>query len=152
MQRAIWILILTVFFMPLVAHGEDVKDVLERYEQALREQDSDTIAALMAEDARISVAMQIGDEAPMVISLTRDEFLQQQRALWRFASDHAFSIGKPAIRKASEDNGAQASFTMKEEYDLFQTTLHRENNIHLELVPDGDRLLIHTLRIRTREW
>ncbi|MCK0154200.1 hypothetical protein MWU49_10840 [Alcanivorax sp. S6407] len=133
------------------ANSDDVVDFLVDYEQAIREQDNGKVAGMLADDVAVQVSMLTGNEAPTVISLSRDEFLQQQRLLWRFASAHSFTIKKPDIRKAA-DEGWEVSFQMQEEYALFQTSLNRENSVRLRLVRRGDELVIQEIRTRSREW
>jgi hypothetical protein len=149
-MRAITLLIamLLVLFSPAQAAGPD--RLMEQLRQALQQRDSAAVAALFASDARVKVTLLMEQEAPMVVSLTRAEYLQQQQALWNFASDYRFTVDDLEAQKVEQ--GWRLTFDQKERYQLFRDTLNRDNRITLQTeIRDGEHRItaIHT---RTRQW
>ena len=149
-MRAITLLIgmLLVLFSPAQADGPN--RLMEQFRQALQQRNSAAVAALFAPDARVKVTLLMEQEAPMVVSLTCAEYLQQQRALWNFASDYRFTVDDLETQKVEQ--GWRLTFDQKERYQLFRDTLNRDNRITLQTeIRDGEHRItaIHT---RTRQW
>jgi len=149
-MRAITLLIgmLLVFSSPVQADGPN--RLMEQFRQALQQRDSAAVAALFAPDARVKVTLLMEQEAPMVVSLTRAEYLQQQRALWNFASDYHFTVDDLETQKVEQ--GWRLTFDQKERYQLFRDTLNRDNRITLQTeIRDGEHR-ITAIDTRTRQW
>ena len=86
----------------------------------------------------------------MVVSLTRAEYLQQQRALWNFASDYTFTVDDLETQKVEQ--GWQLTFDQKERYLLFQEALNRDNRITLQTEIRDGKSVITAIHTRTRQW
>lgn len=151
-----WKAMLAIVMLCCVArgHADDAAHWLEQYEKVLQQQDGQRMAALIVPGASVRVVMEVNDGEPMIISLSREEFLQQQRALWSFASeyDFSFSQAKTSALPASDGAGWRVAFTQQERYALFGSTLKRENRITVHLLAEADQLRISEIEIRTREW
>lgn len=152
--RMLMVVLLSSF--SLVGHGDNAStqspaDFVKAYETVLRQQDNGLLASMLADDVTVQVTLLMADEEPMLISLTRDEFLQQQRALWLFASVHEFHFDKPVVRKDA-DEGWQVTVEQQERYELFRSSLNRENRIALVLEQRDDALLIKEIHTQSREW
>jgi len=149
-MRAITLLIITLWVFSSPAQADGPNRLMEQFRQALQQRDSAAVAALFAPDARVKVTLLMEQEAPMVVSLTRAEYLQQQRALWNFASDYRFTVDDLETQKVEQ--GWRLTFDQKERYQLFRDTLNRDNRITLQTeIRDGEHRItaIHT---RTRQW
>ena len=152
--RMLMVVLLSSF--SLVGYGDNAStqspaDFVKAYETVLRQQDNGLLASMLADDVTVQVTLLMADEEPMLISLTRDEFLQQQRALWLFASVHEFHFDKPVVRKVA-DEGWQVTVEQQERYELFRSSLNRENRIALVLEQRDDALLIKEIHTQSREW
>lgn len=149
-MRAITVLIgmLLVLFSPAQADGPN--HLMEKFRQALQQRDSAAVAALFASDASVKVTLLMAQEAPMVVSLTREEYLQQQRALWNFASDYSFTVDDLETQKVEQ--GWQLTFHQQERYRLFQSVLSRDNRITLQTEMRDGKSVITAIHTRTRQW
>ncbi|ERS15036.1 hypothetical protein [Alloalcanivorax xenomutans] len=133
-----------------LVHADAASRLVERYVQALQQRDDTALAALLTEDTRIKVTLLMGQEPPMVISLTRAEYLQQQRALWNFASDHAVTVGDRSVSEKGE--GASVTFEQKERYKLLQGTLNRNSQMTLRTRSRDGKSIITEIQARIRQW
>ncbi|MGJ3256312.1 MAG: hypothetical protein ACFE0K_08295 [Alcanivorax sp.] len=149
-MRAITMLIslLLVFAAPAQADGPH--RLMEQFRQAFQQRNSTAVAALFAPDASVKVTLLMEQEAPMVVSLSRAEYLQQQRALWNFASDYSFTVGDLETQQVTQ--GWQLTFNQKERYRLFQGTLNRDNRITLQTEIRDGKSVITAIHTRTRQW
>ena len=149
-MRAITLLIskLLVLFSPAQADGPH--GLVEQFREALLQRNSTAVAALFAPDAQIKVTLLLEQEPPMVVSLTRAEYLQQQRALWNFASDYTFTVDDLETQKVEQ--GWQLTFDQKERYLLFQEALNRDNRITLQTEIRDGKSVITAIHTRTRQW
>ena len=149
-MRAITLLIsmLLVLFSP--AQADEPHRLMEQFRQALQQRNSTAVAALFAPDASIKVSLLLEQEPPMVVSLTRAEYLQQQRALWHFASDYTFTVDDLETQKVEQ--GWQLTFDQKERYLLFQEALNRDNRITLQTEIRDGKSVITAIHTRTRQW
>ena len=149
-MRAIALLIsmLLVLFSPAQADGPH--GLVEQFREALLQRNSTAVAALFAPDAHIKVTLLLEQEPPMVVSLTRAEYLQQQRALWSFASDYTFTVDDLETQKVEQ--GWQLTFDQKERYLLFQEALNRDNRITLQTEIRDGKSVITAIHTRTRQW
>ncbi len=133
-----------------LVHADAASRLVERYVQALQQRDDTALAALLTEDTRIKVTLLMGQEPPMVISLTCAEYLQQQRALWNFASDHAVTVGDRSVSEKGE--GASVTFEQKERYKLLQGTLNRNSQMTLRTRSRDGKSIITEIQARIRQW
>ena len=149
-MRAITLLIsmLLVLFSP--AQADEPHRLMEQFRQALQQRNSTAVAALFAPDASIKVTLLLEQEPPMVVSLTRAEYLQQQRALWHFASDYTFTVDDLETQKVEQ--GWQLTFDQKERYLLFQEAQNRDNRITLQTEIRDGKSVITAIHTRTRQW
>ena len=146
---------ITLFFSMLLAlsspaQGDAPERLMAQFRQALQQRDSAAVAALFAPDASVTVTLLMEQEAPMVVSLTRAEYLQQQRALWNFASDYSVTVDDLETQQAG--SGWQLTFNQQERYRLFQGTLNRDNRIALQTEMRGGKTVITAIHTRTRQW
>lgn len=149
-MRAITVLIGMLLVLFSSAQADGPNHLMEKFRQALQQRDSAAVAVLFVPDASVKVTLLMEQEAPMVVSLTREEYLQQQRALWNFASDYSFTVDDLETQQVAQ--GWQLTFNQQERYRLFQGTLNRDNRITLQTeIRDGEHRItaIHT---RTRQW
>ena len=146
---------ITLFFSMLLAlsspaQGDAPERLMAQFRQALQQRDSAAVAALFAPDASVKVTLLMEQEAPMVVSLTRAEYLQQQRALWNFASDYSVTVDDLETQQAG--SGWQLTFNQQERYRLFQGTLNRDNRIALQTEMRDGKTVITAIHTRTRQW
>lgn len=146
---------ITLFFSMLLAlsspaQGDAPDRLMAQFRQALQQRDSAAVAALFAPDASVTVTLLMEQEAPMVVSLTRAEYLQQQRALWNFASDYSVTVDDLETQQAG--SGWQLTFNQQERYRLFQGTLNRDNRIALQTEMRDGKTVITAIHTRTRQW
>ncbi len=141
------------FFMLLCcrAWADEGSAWVERYTQAMNAQDSAALAELIADQATVVVTLTLGpQEAPMVVTLTRAEYLQQQKALWRFAAGQTIAISD--VRQTVSDEGLRVSLHQRETYQLFQQAFHQESDIVLTLQRFQGRYQVAHIRTRSRQW
>lgn len=133
-----------------LVHADVASRLMERYVQALQQKDGAALATLLGADARIKVTLLMGREPPMVISLTRAEYLQQQRALWNFANDYVVTVSDRSVPEKTE--GAAVTFEQKERYQLLQGTLNRNSQMTLRTRSRDGKSIITEIQARIRQW
>ena len=124
-----WILVLC---SPLAVYADGPEPLIEQYENALRQQSSAKLEAVLSEKLSVEVTLLMADEDPVTVSLSRDEFLQQQRALWLFSTEHAFDFSRPVVKRVNQESGRQrweVTLEQQERYALFRSTPKRDNQI-----------------------
>lgn len=145
--------LVAAFFMLLCSRlwADEGSAWVERYTQAMKAQDSAALAELIEGEATVVVTLTLGpQEAPMVVTLTRAEYLQQQKALWRFAAGQTIAISD--VRQTVSDEGLRISLHQKETYQLFQQAFHQESDIVLTLQRFQGRYQVAHIRTRSRQW
>lgn len=145
--------LVAAFFMLLCSRlwADEGSAWVERYTQAMKAQDSAALAELIADQATVVVTLTLGpQEAPMVVTLTRAEYLQQQKALWRFAAGQTIAISD--VRQTVSDEGLRVSLHQREIYQLFQQAFHQESDIVLTLQRFQGRYQVAHIRTRSRQW
>lgn len=140
--------ILLLSMLPAVA--ADTKALMERYRQSLDQQDAEGLKRLISPDASIRLLLEQPEKEPLVLTLTRQEYLQQLRALWRFSETEAYELSD--MRAANTNNGESVSFAQHERYQLLGETLNRQSAITLWASDDNDTPLILRIEALTREW
>ncbi len=148
-MRAITLLFGMLLALSSPVQGDAPDRLMAQFRQALQQRDGAAVAALFAPDASVKVTLLMDQEAPMVVSLTRAEYLQQQRALWNFASDYSFMMDNP--HKQQTGLGWQLTFNQQERYRLFQDSLIRDNRITLHTEMRDGKSLITAIHTRTRQ-
>ncbi len=148
-----WILVLCSLSGSVYADGPE--PLIEQYENALRQQSSAKLEAVLSEKLSVEVTLLMADEDPVTVSLSRDEFLQQQRALWLFSTEHAFDFSRPVVKRVNQESGRQrweVTLEQQERYALFRSTLKRDNQITLIVEQHDDVQRISAMNVVTREW
>lgn len=148
MNRAMMVLLLLL--PAFAAAAPDTETVLERYQQALHQQDSAALERLISPDARIRLLLEQPGKAPLVLTLTRQEYLQQLRALWRFSESENYEISDTGRNRA--DGATTVTLTLRERYELFGEALNRHSAMTLWV--NGDKVTPPVMRIEAhvREW
>lgn len=149
-MRAITLLLSMLLALSSPAQGDAPERLMAQFRQALQQRDSSAVAALFAPDASVKVTLLMEQEAPMVVSLTREEYLQQQRALWNFASGYSFTVED--LEKQQAGLGWQLTFNQQERYRLLQGVLNRDNRIVLQTEMRAGKSMITAIHTRTRQW
>lgn len=145
--------LVAAFFMLLCSRlwADEGSAWVERYTQAMKAQDSAALAELIEGQATVVVTLTLGpQEEPMVVTLTRAEYLQQQKALWRFAAGQTITISD--VRQTVSDEGLRISLHQKETYQLFHQAFHQESDIVLTLQRFQGRYQVAHIRTRSRQW
>ncbi|GGJ87643.1 hypothetical protein GCM10007426_16140 [Alloalcanivorax dieselolei] len=150
MRRIYRLCLLGLLASSTLVHADVASRLMERYVQALQQKDGAALATLLAADARIKVTLLMGREPPMVISLTRAEYLQQQRALWNFANDYAVTVSDRSVLEKGE--GAAVTFEQKERYQLLQGTLNRNSQMTLRTESRDGKSAITEIQARIKQW
>lgn len=104
---------------------------------ALRARDLTRLATLLDEPTPVTVQLVAGPDAPLVFTLTRAEYLQQLRALWRFASgtrydatDLVYAAGEPPT----------LGLALSERWQLFGTDTGQHSRLQIQLAWRDDRV------------
>lgn len=120
------------------------------YGDALRQRRDDRLAELIAEDARFSQTFIDEGVPPLLITLTRAEYLQQLRALWRFATRTRYDLSQ--VRTTPAGDAVTLDLKQEETWELFgkQTGLHGTWQFRLE--KRGDSLQATAVRLTTQPW
>lgn len=126
------------------------QQAIQHYEAALHQQDLNAIDALLSDDVNIQLVLVPSTEAPIIISLTRKEFLQHLRTLWAFSSAHTCKIDKLQIERSG--NLSRIQFHQREQYKLFGEDLTQDSEIFIELSEVGDKPSINAIRVVSERW
>lgn len=120
------------------------------YGDALRQRRDGRLAELIAEDARFSQTFLDEGVPPLLITLTRAEYLQQLRALWRFATRTRYDLSQ--VRIGAAGDAVTVDLKQEETWELFgkQTGLHGTWQFRLE--QRGDSLQATAVRLTTQPW
>lgn len=138
------LLLLTI---SITAHADGPHDVLSRYRSALQQQDATTLAALFRPGATIRIVIAAPNEEELVLTLTRDQYLQQLRALWRFALSQSYD--QSDIHWARHGTSTEVSLRQIERYQLFGETLTQDAQVRMEIGADN---MITTINVQTLDW
>lgn len=127
-------------------------DWFAQYGNALNARDATRLAGLF--DAQVPVVVHLAQdrEQPLQFTLTRDEYLQQVRALWRFATEGRYELSKPALGAPETDGSRIMTFTQKEQHALFGTLTQQSSELRLRLVRKDGGLRIAGIEARTVQW
>ncbi|MBZ2190563.1 hypothetical protein K8B33_15745 [Alcanivorax sp. JB21] len=130
----------------------DGQQFFQRYQAALNAQAPERLAALIAEDAVLHIALvQPGDEAPQQFTLPRHRFLQHRRTLWHFASDVQQHFETPRYT-AHADGTLEIGFTETERHKLFGQDAGQRNEVKLTLGQRDGAIVILTLHSNSHLW
>jgi len=132
------------------AAAPDTGTLLERYQHALHQQDSAALERLISPDARIRLLLEQPGKAPLALTLTRQEYIQQLRALWRFSESENYEISD--TRRASTDGATTMTLTLNEQYELFGEALNRRSDMTLWVNGDNETPEIMRIEAFVREW
>lgn len=107
----------------------------QQYERALQQQDAAALATLFDEQAVVSVELSEPGEAPTRITLTGGEFLQQQRALWRFADQHRYALRRSTApgMAAAADGSVALTLELQEHHRLFGSLIGQQHRLAIRL-------------------
>lgn len=148
-----WLLPLLALLLPLTASAELQRSEGEKAVLALRgalEQGQfDVLQALLSEQAPVHLQVQVGDQAPQAFTLSGARFLQQLRALQRFATRREWQFSRPTF-----SNGADGRLTVQiqveESRTLFGTTDQQWDDLTLILARVDGQVRIVELHNQTR--
>lgn len=124
--------------------------LLTAYEQALAEQAPDKLAALLASDVRVRIMLTLDSGKTLGLTLTRDEYLQHQRTLWRFSSSHRHQLSATQFR----DNGDnyRVELVQHDSYQLFGEQISQQSRIEMIVVDTGSGPLIRAITSHSHGW
>ncbi|MBQ0753363.1 MAG: hypothetical protein KBT87_06780 [Gammaproteobacteria bacterium] len=133
------------------AHANELQRVLlKEYHEALSHEDADTLTQLIADDAQIQIILEQDSEESLTLTLTRAEYIQQLRALWRFSESQAYS--QSDLRWLTERDGFQVSLQQHERYQLFGETLEQKSRVRLGITTLNHTAYITRIEARTPGW
>lgn len=128
------------------------KDWFVQYGAALDARDARQLAVLLDAQAPVVVQLIQGKDAPLQFTLTRDEYLQQTRALWRFATAGHHELSEPVFEAQAADGSRAITFTQKEQHMLFGTLTQQSSELRVRLVRKDGVLRIAGIEARTVQW
>ena len=130
----------------------DGQRFFQRYQAALDAQAPEQLAALIAEDAVLRIALvRPGGEAPQQFTLPRHRFLQHRRTLWHFANNVQQHFEMPRYTSHA-DGTLELAFIETEQHKLFGQDAGQRNEVTLTLGQrDGD-VVILTLHSNSHLW
>lgn len=127
-------------------------DWFAQYGAALNARDGARLASLIDVSVPVVVHLAQDKEAPLQFTLTRDEYLQQTRALWRFATEDRYELSKPVFGAPAADGSLVMSFSQKEQHLLFGTMTHQSSELRVRLRQKNGALRIEGIEARTTQW
>lgn len=137
---------------PLVnASMEDEgQSMIARYQQALESRDTRGLEELIDPQANIRITSRLDDGDRIVITLTRPQFLQHMRALWRFATEERYSLRD--LHWSVGTDQLTVSLVQEERYLLFGEQLEQINEISLNLDARDGQLRIRSILVEADQW
>lgn len=148
MNRILIGIMLLLSTLPVTA--ADTAVLMDSYRTALDQQDTDGLAGLISQDATVRLLLEQPGKAPLALTLTRQEYLQQMRALWRFSETDTYKLSD--ARHARAEGAVTVAFTQLERYQLLGESLNRESDITLWIKDINGRALITRIEALVREW
>lgn len=133
------------------AESFDSRGILERYRVAMTQRDAGALERMILPDALIKVSLVKESEPNIVISLSRAEYLQQMRALWRFSSEQRYTIDLRNVQEVG-DNQWNVVLTQKDEYTLFGESIGQQSDIVMQCELHDGAIAISAIRTVTRQW
>lgn len=126
---------------------------LAAYLGALARHDDAALAGLIDAQATVAVTLAQADdnEPPLRVTLTRAEFVQQQRALWRFASNDTRQAGPVTVATAA-DGSVLVETTLDEQHLLFGTRTGARHLLRIRLVAGEGVLRAAAIHSNTSTW
>lgn len=150
-QAVLTLTVLAVSQWSFAAEKFDSKELFEKYRSAMMQGDAGTLKRMIAPDALVKVSLVQKNEPNIVISLSRTEYLQQIRALWRFSSEQRYAIALLNVQEVGTDQWSLA-LTQKDEYKLFGESIGQNSDIVLQCELQDGAVVISAIRTVTRQW
>lgn len=124
---------------------------LAEFNAALQRHDSARLSAMIDAGAAITVQLLDGDEAPLQLTLTREEYLQQARALWRFATGTAYDNSNVGY---AADAGGDLVISLDQDsrWKLFGTDTGQQSRLLIRLARRDGVARAIDIRATTRPW
>lgn len=144
------ILVLAMLALPsFAASSPDPETILSQYRKALDQKDAESLSQLISPHAKVRLLLEQPRGEPLSLTLTRDEYLQQLRALWRFSDAETYSHAD--VRHAPGKGIHTVTLTQKETYQLFGQTLERNSQTRIRMTSVHDALVITDIEALTTE-
>lgn len=122
-----------------------------QYRTALNQRDNEHLARLVEAQAPVVVFLAQDQATPLRFTLTRDEYLQQTRALWRFSSADSYTLSKPEY-EAGADGSLTVVFEQREQHVLFGTPTGQNSVLRVRLARQAGALHAIDINSRTTQW
>lgn len=134
----------------LASYADEYRELLARYQTALNNEDDRALSAMIAVDATIQIRLQQEKQEDLQLTLSRDEFVQQLRALWRFSESQSYQ--QKNTRWHNFQQGARVLLEQTENYQLFGERLVQKSEIALQLSTVDGAARITSIRTTTQQW
>lgn len=151
MRYALHVLLIVLgVSISLASYADDYRELLARYQTALENEDDRALSAMIAVDATIQIRLQQENQEDLQLTLSRDEFVQQLRALWRFSENQSYQ--QKNTRWHNLQQGARVQLEQTENYQLFGERLVQKSEITLQLSTVDGAARITSIRTTTQQW
>lgn len=135
---------------PLAVAAADTQALMDSYRESLNQQDTAGLTRLISPDAGIRLLLEQPGKEPLALTLTRQEYLQQLRALWRFSETETYELSD--TRHARNGESGTVAFTQLERYQLLGRSLNRQSAITLWVSDSNGHPQITRIEALVREW
>ncbi|MDQ8037047.1 MAG: hypothetical protein REI12_06460 [Pedobacter sp.] len=133
----------------MAADCKEAEKSLQTYLQALRAHQLPALQKAVAPDAVFKI--EVLDVSPSkFFTLSREDFLQQLNATWRFSRDEKLEVS--AIRWQATAGSCEAAFTLKENRLLLETPAGQESQLSLQFKPEATGWIIAQVKGRIKTW
>jgi hypothetical protein len=134
----------------LGGYADEYRALLARYQAALEHEDEQALSAMITADATIEIHLQQAKEDDLRLTLSRDEFVQHLRALWRFSESQSYQ--QKNIRWHDSAQGASVRLEQTESYQLFGERLVQQSDVALQISVVGNATQITSIKTITQQW
>lgn len=133
-----------------VSHANE-KILFEQLQQAMRKHDLKTLDTLIAPTTRVEVVW--ADVQPkQKFTLSKAQYLQQVRALWRFGTEHQYQFDNIKWQSITDENNVQLVFRQTEKRQLFNKASGQRSDIQLALRKTGQTWQITAMNAEISLW
>jgi len=147
--------LLSSMLLPLQANASvsrnDGVRFISEYQSALRNKSLDGLSALIADNARIRIDLDDNNGQQQRFTLSRERFIQQIVALWRFASDQRQDFSNPQY-VTSANGTLTLTVTQTEQRRLFGSNTGQKDTLTMVLERRNGRVQIVDLHSVSQLW
>lgn len=127
------------------------KLLFEQFQQAMRQHNMKVLNSLIAPTANIKMVW-ADSEPKQKFTLSKAQYLQQVRALWRFGTEDSYQFEQVKWQQSDDANKAQFTFRQTEKRVLFTNASGQRSDVSLQLIKVGQSWQIVAMNAEISLW